>query len=263
MSLLRKRCLIIGLCLGSTGFAAFAQSPFAGDWKMNNDKSKMTGEVLEFVPAADGAIKITLEDRSYNFKTDGKEYAGVTGAKNIWKKVNDHTYQSTTSRNGILLTTTSWKISDDEKKLVAEDKGTMPSGKGFDDFTTYTRVAGSKGLMGSWKDMDVKLKEDTVMSLKAGSGDSIHWIMSDMKATVDLSMDGKECKPTGPTVPPGLTLAATKTGPRSFAMTEKINGRLLEKMDYKLSEDGKVLTEVVSPPDGKAPATIIYDKQTM
>ena len=263
MSLLSKSILAIGLFLGSTGFAASAQSPFVGDWKMNIDKSKMTGEVLEFAPAADGAIKITTEDRSYNFKTDGKEYPGVTGAKNVWKKMDDHTYESTTSRNGILLTTTTWKISDDEKKLVAEDKGTMPSGKSFDDSTIYTRVAGSKGLMGSWKDMEVKIKEDSVMSLQAGSGDSIHWIMPDIKASVDLSMDGKECAPTGPTVPAGLTLAASKTGPRSFVMTEKMNGRLLEKMSYQVSEDGKVLTEVVSPPDGKAPATFIYEKQSM
>ena len=262
MSQFSRRIQIMGLCLGFAGSAAFAQSPFEGDWKMNNEKSKMTGEVLEFAPVTDGAIKITFEDRSYDFKTDGKEYPGATGARNVWKKVDDHNYVSTTSRNGILLTTTTWKIWDDEKKLVAEDKGTMPSGKDFDDLSTYTRVAGSKGLMGSWKDMDVKLKEDSVMTLKAGSGDSIHWIMPDIKATVDLSMDGKECTPTGPTVPAGLTLAASKTGPRSFVMTEKMNGKLLEKMSYKVSEDGKVLTEVVSPPDGKAPATIIYEKQS-
>ena len=44
----------------------------------------------------------------------------------------------------------------------------------FDDTTTYTRVAGTKGLMGSWKDTDVKEKEDRVMVWKAGpSTDSI------------------------------------------------------------------------------------------
>ena len=261
---LATRVVALSLCLGSMGAVALhSQSPFVGEWKMNNDKSKLTGDVIEFAPAADGAIKYTAEDRSYTFKTDGQEYAGDTGAKHIWKKVDDHTYESSATRNGIPLGTTTWKISSDEKQLMTEDKGTTPSGKAFDDTATFTRVAGTKGLMGSWKDVNVKLKEASVMSLQAGTGDSIHWIMPDIKASVDLTMDGKDCKPVGPTVPDGLTLNAMTTGPRSFTLTEKINGKLLEKSNYKLSEDGKTLTEVVSPPDGKAPATVIFDKQSM
>ena len=264
MPYMATRVIALSLCLGSMGAIALqAQSPFVGDWKMNNEKSKLTGEVIEFAPAPGDAIKYTAEDRSYTFKTDGQEYAGDTGAKHVWKKMDDHTYQSTSTRNGITLGTTTWKISADEKQLMTEDKGTAPGGKVFDDTATFTRVAGAKGLMGSWKDVDVKLKEASVMSLQAGAGDSIHWIMPDIKASVDLTMDGKECKPVGPTVPDGLTLTAMKTGPRSFTLTEKMNGKLLEKSNYKLSEDGKTLTEVVAPPDGKAPATVIFDKQSM
>lgn len=145
--------------------------------------------------------------------------------------------------------------------MVAEYTGTNPDGKSFDNTATYTRVSGAKGLMGSWKDTDVKLKEEFTMSMKAGaSADTIRWELPTIKAYVDLSLDGKECAPTGPTVPKGLTLTATKTGPRSLTVVEKLNGKLLERNTYKVSADGKTLTEISTPADGKAPETIIFDK---
>lgn len=256
--------LFIALCLGAAA-TALAQNPFVGEWKMNPDKSKMTGDVIVFAPAADGAIKYTEESRSYTFKTDGKEYETSTGAKTTWTMTDTHNYESALKRNGIDLGTTSWKISDDGKKLMIESTGTTPSGKSFDDTATYMRVTGTSGLMGSWKDMEVKInKEPMVMSLKAGADDNtIHWEMTDIKATVDLPLDGKEATPVGPTVPSGLTLAAKKTGAKTFTLVEKLNGKVLENMNYKLSEDGKTLTEVTTPPDGKAPVTVIYEKQSM
>jgi hypothetical protein len=244
--------------------AALAQSPFYGDWKMNNDKSRLTGDVIQFSPAPDSAVKYTAEGRSYTFKTDGKEYTGPTGAQNVWKMGDENNYERATSRNGIPLGTAAYKISADGKTMVEEFTGTTPSGKSEDDTTTYARVAGTKGLMGSWKDTNVKIKEDTIMSWKAGpSADTMHWELPDIKAYVDVSFDGKEATPVGPTVPKGLTLSLTKTGPHSLALVEKIDGKLIIKVSYKLSPDGKTLTAVETPPDGKAPATIIYEKQSM
>jgi hypothetical protein len=252
------------VAVAASATAALAQSPFFGDWKMNNDKSHLTGDVVQYSPAPDGAIKHTAEDRSYTFKTDGKEYTGPTGALYVWKMIDENNYASSTTRNGIPLGTMTYKISADGKTMVEEFKGTTPSGKSEDDITTYTRVAGTKGLMGSWKDTDVKIKEDTMMSWKAGpSADTMRWELPDIKAYVDVSFDGKEAAPIGPTVPKGLTLSVTKTGPHSLAMVEKIDGKIIEKVSYKLSADGKTLTAIEAPPDGKAPATIIYERQSM
>jgi hypothetical protein len=264
--MLRSRLTHI-LCMvavAASASAAFAQNPFIGDWKQNNDKSHLTGDVIQLSPAPDGAIKFTAETRSYTFKTDGKEYTNSTGAQVVWKKIDDNNYERSASRNGVPLGNTTFKISPDGKTMVGEETGTSPGGQSFDDTTTYTRVAGSKGLMGSWKDIDVKIKEDFTMSWKSGgSADSMRWELPTIKAYVDVSYDGKDNTPVGPTVPKGLTIAMTKTGPRSLMMVEKLNGKVLSKSTYKLSADGKTLTEIQTPPDGKAPATVIYEKQGM
>ena len=262
--MLRSRLThILGmLAVAASASAAFAQNPFIGDWKQNNEKSHFTGDVIQFSPAPDGAIKSTAETLSYIFKTDGKEYTTSTGAQVVWKKIDDNNYERTSSRNGVPLGTATFKISSDGKTMVEEETGTSPGGQSFDDTITYARVAGSKGLMGSWKDTDVKMKEDFTMIWKAGpSPDIMRWELPDLKAYVDVSLDGKDCAPVGPTVPKGLTISLTKTGPNSLSMVEKLNGKVLVKSTYKLSSDGKTLTQVETPPDGKAPATIVFDKQ--
>ena len=244
-----------------SALTAFAQSPFVGDWKLNAGKSHLTGEIITFSPAAGQAIQYSAEDRSYSFKTDGKEYAGTVGEQYVWKMIDDHTYQSTSSRKGVVLGTTVWKVSSDEKTLNLEETGTMPSGKAFDITSTYARVSGSRGLLGSWQNQSIKLNEDQIMTWKAAEGDSVRWELPDLRAYVILSFDGKECAPVGPTMPEGLTLSATKTGPTSFTMKEKLNGKLLTNNHYTISSDGKTLTAVSAPPDGKAPATTVYEKQ--
>ncbi len=86
------------------------------------------------------------------------------------------------------------------------------------------------------------------MSWKAGSSaDTLRWELPDIKAYLDLSLDGKDCTPVGPTVPKGLTLSATKTGPRSLTVLEKLDGKLLSKNTYRVSSDGKTLTAVETP----------------
>ena len=261
MSVRLKQFLCI-VAVAASASAALAQSPFFGNWKMNNEKSHLTGDIVQFSPAPGGAIKFTADDLSYTFKTDGKEYNSATGSQNIWKKTDDNNYERSTARNGSPLAKATYKISSDGKTMIEESTGTRPDGQTFDNTTTFTRVGGAKGLMGSWKDAKVDLKEDRTMVWKAGSSaDTMHWELPELKAFVDVSFDGKEATPVGPTVPKGLTLSLTKSGPDSLVVLEKLNGKLLQKNHYKISADGKTLTEVETPPDGKAPATIVYEKQ--
>jgi hypothetical protein len=74
-----------------------------------------------------------------------------------------------------------------------------------------------------------------------------------------MKFDGKEVAPTGPTVPDGLTLAATKIGPRSFELTEKMKGKVVFKGRYTVSADGSTMTEVGSAP-GATPVKVVYQK---
>ena len=65
----------------------------------------------------------------------------------------------------------------------------------------------------------------------------------------------------GPTVPAGLTFAIRKTGPRSFEMTQKQNGKALYRSTSTVSVDGKTLTETGSAVGVSEQYTAVYDRQ--
>ncbi len=123
----------LALVLALTGSLAAAESPFAGTWKFNPAKSKLTGDTMKFEKTASGAIRCSGSGVSYTFKVDGKEYKGPFGEAIVWKQIDDTTWQTTTTQKGILLSTDTSKLSADGKTMTVVSKGTKPNGETFED----------------------------------------------------------------------------------------------------------------------------------
>ncbi len=248
------------LMLGTAGFAV-AESPFVGTWKLNQAKSHLTGGTMKFSPAANNMIRLTVAEGSYTFKPDGHSYPALFGDTENWTKLSGQSWKTIVHGHGGFVYTDTMKISDDGKSLTATTTGTNPNGSAFDDTTVYTRAAGDKGLMGTWRTTKVKMSSDNTLEFAANGNNGLTWNLPTIKATLDAKFDGKDYAPTGPTVPDGLTLALTKTGPRSFSMVEKMKGKPLYKGKYTVSPGGKTLTEVGMPVGQAQPQTSVYDKQ--
>ena len=59
------------------------------------------------------------------------------------------------------------------------------------------------------------------------NGDEITLTLSAIKAACHAKWDGKDYPATGPTVPDGITLALSKSGPNSFKLVQKSKGKVL------------------------------------
>lgn len=258
-----KNWMALGCLSAMMGAAslAVAQSPFIGTWKMNQAKSHLTGTTMKFSPASNGMIRETQAEGSYTFKTDGQSYPALFGATENWKEMGGHTWQTTVHLKGVLLATDISKLSSDGKTLTVTSEGTRPDGTTFHNTDVYTRLAGGEGLIGTWKSKEVKMSSPGTLEFAANGQNGLTWILPSIKAKLDAKFDGKDYAPTGPTVPDGLTLALTKTGPRSFSMVEKVNGKPMFKGKYTASADGKTLTEVSSPVSVNEQQTVVYDKE--
>jgi hypothetical protein len=250
----------IALLLLSTA-TLLAQTPMAGTWKMNLAKSKLTGETITFTPEAGGAIRYTAEGRSYTFKPDGSDTPTPTGMIAAWKAIDDTTWESQYKKGSTLIDTDTWKLSPDGKELHINSKGTRPNGEKFSDDAEFVRVSGTKGFYGKWKNTKVSDSNPTSYVIEDKPDGSMVWTIPDFKASVTIKPDGKDYPATGPTMPDGFTLSLTKTGPRSFALTEKIKGKPLVKATYTVAADGKVMTEEGSAVGVNEPYTAVYDKQ--
>jgi hypothetical protein len=252
-----KWTLALALSIATT---AVAQSPLAGNWKFNAEKSKLTGDTIHFAPGGEGMVEVSSGGQSYSFKPDGSDTATPMGNTAQWKKVDDQSWQQVVMKGSTELSKNTYKLSDDDKSMTVTSEGTKPNGDKFNDSSTYTRTDGTTGFMGSWKSTKVDLNSAAGYEIKDNGDGTLLWSLPDYHATVTIKTDGKDYPATGPTVPDGLTLSLTKDGQSSFTMVEKLNGKPIYKGTETVSADGKTLTEVGSPVGVNEPATTIYDK---
>jgi len=251
--------LALAMILG--GSLAAAENPFAGTWKFNPAKSKLTGDTMKFEKTESGAIRWSGSGLSYTFKMDGKEYKGPFGEAVVWKQIDESTWQSTTTEKGNLVSTGTSKLSADGKTLTVVSKGTKPNGEAFEDTMAYERISGEKGLFGGWKDKQVKVSAPTTLEIASSGKDGILFKSADYKWTADAQFDGKDYPVTGPTMPEHFTVTLKHTGQRAFEMVMKQNGKPLYRDSYRASQDGRTLTVAGSSIAVNEPYTEVYEKQ--
>ena len=248
--------------LGAAGSVA-AENPFASTWKLNPAKSHLTGDTMEFAEAGSGAIRSTAGAISYTFKTDGTAYSmgegsGFTAA---WKQLGADAWEVTFKKDETVASVDTWKLSPDGKTINIESKGTKPNGENFDDTSVYARIAGQSGLLGTWKSTEVKASFGVLVDIKASGTDGLVLNIPDLQITCNAKFDGKDYPATGPTIANGITLALTRTDPRSFKMEIKAGGNLLGTDTYTVSADGKTMTNVSTPLGAQESQTAIYERQ--
>jgi hypothetical protein len=249
------------LAIVSCCTVASAQNAFVGTWKLNQAKSHLTGDTVTYSTAADGAIKETTAVGSYTFKTDGRPYTTPFDSTVTWKQTGPSTWTTEDRQKETLLATDIISVSEDGKTMTIISTGTNPDGKDFHDTEVFTRTAGTNGLMGTWKSEKMKSSTSPVMEFAANGPNGIAWILPEIKAKLDLTFDGKDVAPVGPTVPEGFTISATKNGAKSFNFVEKMNGKALIQGTLSVSPDGKTLTNVSSAVHEQHKRTAVYDKE--
>jgi hypothetical protein len=251
--------LVVVLALG--GSLAAAENPFAGTWKLNPAKSKLTGDTLKFEKTTSGAIRSSASGVSYTFNADGKEYTGPFDETIVWKQIDNSTWETTYRQKGILLTTDTTKLSPDSKTMTVVSKGTKPNGETFQDTVIYGRISGDKGLLGVWKDKEVKVSSPETLEIKPSGQDGLQVTSAGYKWTFEAKFDGKDYPATGPTLPAGITVVLKHTGPRSFEMLIKKSGKPLSRDAYTASQDGRTLTVAGSAVAVNEPYTEIFERQ--
>jgi hypothetical protein len=253
--------LLPGLAL-LLSFPDFAASPFDGTWKLNTSKSHLAGDTMSYADAGSGMLKYTDSDQTYTFKPDGSSFTTPMGTDRTFLKTGDDSYTATSKKGGLLLRTTTMKVSSDGKTLMLESKGTKPNGDNFDDTFTYVRTSPGTGLIGGWKSTEVKLSSPNSLTIQTDGSDGVTLTLSAIKATCQAKWNGKDFAATGPTVPDGLTLAVSKTGASSFKLVQKVKDKVIVVAHYQLASDGKTMTMKGTNGLGKEPFTEVFDKQS-
>jgi hypothetical protein len=247
--------------IGAAQIAA-AQNPFAGTWKLNLEKSQMTGEQLTFGPAAANSIELNGGGTHYSFRADGKTYALPSGDAAIWRQTGPASWTTEYRKlDNKLLSSDHWQLSADQKTLTLVSTGARANSDLYTDTTTYARTTGSNGLYGTWKTTSIERSSPGELTIQELGLDRLVFHVAAMMTRAEMTMDGKDAAVNGPDIPSGLRLSLTRTGPYSLQLVEKLYGAITRSSVFTLSKDNPgIMTEVAAIP-GSSAITMIWEKQ--
>jgi hypothetical protein len=249
------------LCVFAASAAFGADPPYAGQWKINVAKSDLGQTTVTYTDEGSGQMQVKALGMSYTFTTDGKERPAMPGQTAAWKQIDRSTWLSINKVNGLDNGTDTLKVSADGKTLTMVTKGTKPSGTPIDTTTVFERVSGGPGLAGVWRTKNAKSNAPNIMEVAASGADGLLIKFPDLKTTIDAKFDGKQYPVTGPAVPANLWMTIERAGVNGFDMTETQSGKVFYKYSYRVSSDGKTLTEIGGAVAINEKVKILFDRQ--
>ena len=223
-----------------------ADPPYAGRWKVNEDKSDY-GPAFNFRRDESGALRLTEGDRSYIVRFDGKEYPHPLGGVVRWARIDDRSWEMTLTQNRKVIGNAIYRLSDDGRTLTTRPK----SGSGLT--LVYRRTSGERqGLVGAWS---LKTASDSTLEIDVAEGYDL--VFTQDPAKLKVNVDGRDYHPTsGPE-----TVRISKVGSDGFSLTVSINGKPVVVDTFTVSADGQTLTQVggafAQPPSH----TIVYERR--
>jgi hypothetical protein len=257
-SLLWRIVFLLTLALAANLILAAADANFSGTWKLNLAKSQLSGPVYTFEKKASGAWHYNGGGFDADFDLTGKEYIMPSGVGVTGKELSPTSWELTFRNGGKLISKSRVTLSGDSLTWVSDMTG--PDGKSVQQTNTDKRVSGGPGFAGKWKSGDLKGASTTLqITMEGANGITIQ--TPEVQQVVKGSFDGKDVPVMQAGQPTKLTNAFTKTGPNTFKVTTKLNGKLFAEDVFSLSADGKTLTDDSTATATSEKTKSVFDKQ--
>jgi hypothetical protein len=252
--------ILIGtaLLIGSSVFAA--DDLFCGTWKLNTEKSQMTGQREEIKDLGGNKYEFIFGDDKETIVADGTQQPTKFGGTWSIKQDSPDKWTEIHKRDGKVTSTATWTYTDGGNTVTIETKGTRPDGTSFTNSFTAKRVSGGPGPPGVWESATSQFTP-TNWEIKPYGTDGLTFETPAEKEHQDIKFDGQDYPDHGPRVAPGSTSSAKRVDPHTIDITDKLKGKVMDTQEMKISEDGKTLTVVVQYPGVEKPQTFVYEKQ--
>jgi hypothetical protein len=260
---------IVALCVAA-GLAAAAAvpcmavggSPWNGFWKLNQDKSTLTGETFTITEAGGKMHYSNGATISYDFACDGQPYTVISDSTSAWVRNSATSYDMIYTIRGADVSVTHREISADGKTLTATTNGMSADGRAITDLNIFTRLSGGPGIVGKWKNVESRSTPPKELFIGITPPDGIEWIVSGSLDTLVGKMDGKPLAMLGDDVPDGVTYSFKMGSALKITYEVKLKDKTMAQGEQVLSADGKVLTDtswVMGKPMEKE--VDVYDKE--
>jgi hypothetical protein len=257
-----KRLLAVTLTSGlAVAASAGAADPFVGKWRLDPARSTLVDRMaIEAVGPdkysirfGDGEPETVVADGTDHPGRFGTTLAVAVGSKDRWTVV-----RKKDGRPGISAV---WTLSPDGKTLSDAFTGHEPDGSTFSMNLVYDRTGPGSGFAGLWESTSMQMNSVYEMEVKAYEEDGLTFEVPAQKRTQDMKFDGKDYAETGPNLPPGMASSGRRVDERTLLKTGKLQGKVLDTTEWKLSPDLRTLTLTSRPPNQGKATVLVFDRQ--
>jgi hypothetical protein len=177
------------------------------------------------------------------------------------KQTGTEVIDSTTTKNGAVVTKAHWELSTDGASLRIGLTAIQSLRPLKTKEIVYERVSGLVGFIGGWRELNRLEARPQLLTLML-HGRDLHYAFPKEGQHADLILDGSDSPWEGPGVPPGITVAIEKLDRDEFHVFRKLNGQILNQGSMKISPDGHTLVEEFWSQDRPNLKTVlVYEKQ--
>lgn len=232
-----------------------------GTWKLDPAKSYVRPRIFTISTTPDGMYHSGSGTATSNFRCDGKGNPAANDLTAFCTQKNSSNLEITNFRNGSKVLAVHWDLSRDGKALTIDSTALYPDGAARSKEFRYVRTSGSTGFAGNWRNVDPLEGRAQILQFTIGSN-ALHYTFPENEVHVDAFIDGTDAAIQGPFVPSGETISLRESGPRELSSAMKRNGRVESVGYWRLSDDGRSLTEsywLPGRPNEKE--ELVYQKQ--
>ena len=251
--------LLLAACALTSAVDA-AQDAFVGDWKLSPPKSKLTDQ-MKVASLGGNKYEFDFGGGPERIVIDGADQPGVYGTMLSVTVEGPDTWRVVRKKDGRMLLTATWKLSQDGKSLRDNYTEFEPNGSPSTVNYLYQRTAAGPGFAGTWESPIAMMESASVLKIRPYEGNGLSFIHSSEEITRNVKFDGKDYPILGRGVAAGSTSSARRVDERSLEITDKVEGKIRRTEQIQLSPDLKTLTQTVRPVGQRGPNVYVFERQ--
>lgn len=238
-----------------------ADNPFMGKWKLNPSKSRFPDEMKV---TAIGENKYAFDFGGGNAETivaDGTDQPGIYGTTLAVTVEAPDTWKVVRKKEGHVLLTATWKLSDNGATLSDFYRQNAPDGSTLSMDYVYKRTTPGSGFAATWDSVTEKMNSPYELEIKPYEEDGLTFITPAEGSTQNVKLDGKEHPDAGSNTSSDSATSGRMVNERSLEITRKFKGEVRQIRAVELSPDGKVLTMTMHRPGQDKTTVLVFDRE--
>lgn len=244
---------------------------FVGTWKQNQGKSHhaVSGALTyTFTAESDGFVSVVRANTPVHDRVrfDGKDYPASTAPNQTvsWRRLSDTVFQSTIKRDGALLASARWILSDGGRRLTQQTTPVRANGDDDVNVMEYVRSSGEpSSIFGTWTPVSSWTLVPDLFTITLVNNELRVFYPKYGFIVYTMRLDGQAYPLAAPNnANAEASSAAESVDTRTIRRTTYQGGRATLQVVMHVSDDGNEMTATISTPGAaSAPSIDVYEKQ--